>query len=110
MGTFTKQEARSLRDLASRAHRAELSAELAKLEGDFGRWRKGEIEPADLATLIHAFHDGPNRDLYKLYNSADLGLVVARAIAFGFLEPSAVPAELRSKLQSLVDYATENFR
>jgi hypothetical protein len=110
MGTFTKQEARVLRGLASRAQRAELSGELTKLESHFGRWRKGEIEPADLANLIHEFHDGPNRDLYKLYNSPDLALLVARAIAFGFLEASAVPAELRSKLQPLVDYATENLR
>src|SRR6185436_7204669 len=110
MRTFTKQETRILRELASQAHRAELSGELAKLEGHFGRWRKGEIEPADLANFVHEFHDGPNRDLYKLYNSADLALVVARAIAFELLEASAVPTELRSKLQSLVDYATENLR
>ena len=110
MATFTKQEARYLRDLRGRAYRAELGVELAKLEGQFKRWRQGELEPGDLASLIHEFHDGPNRDLYKLYNSADLGLVVARAMAFGFLDASDVPAELRSKLQPLVDYATGNLR
>jgi hypothetical protein len=110
MGAFTKQDAPLLRDLRDRAYRVELGLELAKLEGHFRRWRQGDIEPGDLASLIHEFHDGANRDLYKLYNSRDLGLAVARAIALGLLEPSDVSAELLTKLQHLIDHATENLR
>jgi hypothetical protein len=59
-----KSNRRKLRELAGVAYTRELSAELAKLEGDFGQWRSGEIDPFELSDRIHRFHDGISRDLW----------------------------------------------
>jgi hypothetical protein len=43
--SLTKGQRRAIAELAGIAHERELSAELAKLEADFERWRAGEIDP-----------------------------------------------------------------
>ena len=69
-----------LRDLVSLAYERELSTELSALEGEFGRWRGGEINAFDVSEAVHRFHQGPARELFSRYGHSDLELVVAGAI------------------------------
>lgn len=107
MAELSKRQKRVLRELLRRAYRAELGMELAKLLVEFQRWKAGEIEPGDVAHAIHEFHDGPNRELSRLYDELDLRLAVARAIALDLVDRSAVPAEVLADLEPLIDFARD---
>jgi len=76
---LTKGQKRELRRIAELAHVRELTAALTALEEEFRRWRSSEIGPHDLVEAIHAFHQGPNRELWSRYNDGHgyLGAVVA---------------------------------
>lgn len=102
---FSKTERRERRDLAGRAYEAELHAELEELFSDFQRWKNGELSPSGLSEAIHEFHQGPARELFSLYNASQEQWLVARAVAQGFLDASALSAPLREKLQSLIEFA-----
>ena len=52
----------------------------------------------DLSDKIHEFHDGRSRDLYGIYTGNDPAMIVARAIAMGFVDEKSLNDELRSKL------------
>ncbi len=52
--------------------------------------------------LIHAFHQGPARELHTRYTAAWLDVVVARAIADGLLDRQTVPAEVLDYLRPLL--------
>ena len=90
---LTKSMKKQLRTLAGLAHSRELSSELSTLEAHFAQWRAGQLDAFDLSALIHGFHDGPARDLYKQYVLGDPSWSVAAAIERGILtEAEAGPA------------------
>ena len=64
---LTKSVKKKLRSLAGLAHERELTAELSTLEAQFAHWRTGQLTAFELAELIHSFHDGVARTLYKQY-------------------------------------------
>src|SRR5206468_7199085 len=59
---------RAVRELSRMAYEEDLRRALMELAGHFDRWRRGEVDGFELADLIHRFHDGPARDLWKQYN------------------------------------------
>jgi hypothetical protein len=89
----TKAVKRALRELAARAHGEDLRRALLPVSVAFDRWKAGELGSGDLAQIIHEFHDGPARELYKLYNG-DHRWAVAYAIANDILSVEAVPVEV----------------
>jgi hypothetical protein len=100
----TKANRRKLRELAGVAYARELAGELGKLEQEFVQWRSGGIDPFELSGRIHRFHNGVCRDLFVLYRDLQPSLIVARAIALELLQEADVPAEIRSALESLVEF------
>lgn len=64
----TKAVKRALRELAARAHEEDLRRALLPVSAAFDKWKAEELGSGDLAQIIHEFHDGPARELYKLYN------------------------------------------
>jgi hypothetical protein len=104
----TKANRRKLRELAGVAYTRELSAELTKLEGDFGKWRGGQIDPFELSDRIHRFHDGISRDLYVLYRDLRPSQSVARAVGLRLLQETEVPSEILSILASLIELYTDS--
>src|SRR5262245_14102262 len=103
----SKANKRRLRSLAGMAYTRELGNELAKLEMDFGAWRRGEIDPFELSDRIHRFHDGVSRDLYVTYRDLPPGHAVARAIALHVLERAEVPSDLLAALESTIQLFAE---
>jgi hypothetical protein len=95
---LTKAQRRRLTELAALAYQRELDAELGKLEAEFRRWRSGELSPHELSDLIHAFHNGPSRELFSRYDRKFRDLAVAGAVRRGVLSEVEVGPEILSLL------------
>jgi len=100
---------KELRDLAEKAHDRELGLYLAELHSRFLHWREGEISPSELSDLIHEFHDGSARSVYKTYSNLDREQLVARAIGIGLLEASEVSDEIRERLSSSIGFYRDHY-
>lgn len=100
---FTKAERALLRTLADEAWEAELGEELEKLFEDFTKWLDHGMSALDLSDKIHEFHNGRSRDLYGIYTGSDPAMIVARAVAMGFVDEKSLKDELRSKLAEQID-------
>lgn len=102
---FTKSEKRDLRRLADEAYKAEMERELAKLEADFKNWLEGKISVFDLDDLIHAYYSGPRKELYGRYQiQSQPEVAVARGIVTGLIDVEQVPIELKTKIDSMIEY------
>ena len=99
-----KRLRRALRDAAMEAHEEELRRALLRLAAAFEKWRAGELGSGELSEHIHAFHDGPARELFKKYNYGALDLTVAHAIVSGVLDRSRLPQELLAVLERAISF------
>ncbi|MDB4951979.1 MAG: hypothetical protein JWM27_4628 [Gemmatimonadetes bacterium] len=96
-----------MRELITQAHEKALDAALRPLADDFDRWRAGEVDAFELSERIHAFHDGPARDLWNQYTSSMKELVAAHAIHTGLIDRASVPAELLAHLATALAFHEE---
>lgn len=90
--------------LAGQAYQREQEKALDSLRRDFDRWRSGEIDCWELTDLIHRFHDGKSRELYKFYEMGSSEFALARAIALGILREEEVPADVQEQLRPMIEY------
>ena len=102
-----KRLKRALREAAMAAHEEELRRALVPLEAAFQRWRAGDVGSGELAELIHEFHEGPARELFKRYNYGQLDLAVAHAIVAGILDRSRLQGELVEALGRAIAFYEE---
>ena len=103
MRDYPKAVRRKLEELAVQAYERDLNKEIAKLADRFDEWRAGQWDPWELTDLIHKFHNGPARELYKVYNSDFRDLAVASALARGILSQEEVPGEVWPYIQDEVE-------
>lgn len=99
-----KRVKRLLRAYATAAHEAELGLALRSLADAFKQWERGELDSFALEDLIHRFHQGPARELYRRYGTNQRAAQVAYAIVTGALDRAAVPAELLDHLAGLIRF------
>lgn len=92
------------KQLIGQAYRREQEKALESLRREFDRWQSGEIDCRELTDLIHRFHNGESRDLYKIYEMGDIKIALARAIALGILAEDEVPADLREPMQPMIEF------
>lgn len=104
MPETSKRIKRLVREYAAIAHDRELGQALRDLGAHFERWRSGEISPAELNDLIHRFHDGPSRDVWRKYATNRLEPALGLAVATGILRKEELPAELIRHLSALIDF------
>lgn len=95
---------RQLRELANQAHENELNRELAQLTERFDEWREGKICAGELSHLIHQYHNGPARDLYKQYNNLPVEMLVAQAVVHGILQERDVPEKVWPYIESSLEF------
>ena len=95
---------RLLRTWAAVAHERDLSQALGGLQGDFGRWTRGEISAFNLNDLVHRFHDGRSREIWKRYEASHLEPVVAAAVVEGVLLRDEPPRELLQHISRLLEF------
>lgn len=100
--------AKSLRKIAKQligqAYRREQEKALDSLRREFDRWRSGEIDCWELTELIHRFHNGESRGLYKIYEMGDIKIALARAMGVGILAEDEVPADLREPMRPMIEF------
>ena len=100
---------RSLRQLAALAHDEELRRALLPLAAAFEEWRAGRLESADLVEVIHQFHDGQAREIWKRYTyDPDTG--VAQAIASGVIDRDKVPSDVLEHLRNAIQHFAKDPR
>jgi hypothetical protein len=107
---LSKPMKRSLRKLSMEAHEEELRRGLVPLAQSFEEWRAGQVGSGELADLIHEFHNGPVRELFRRYNSGMLKFTVSSAIARGVLDRQTVPEEVLEFLAREIMYCEEDAR
>jgi hypothetical protein len=97
MAEYSKSQKKELRKLATLVYDRALSIELEKLEEEFRRWREGVIPPGVLASLIHEFHQKPDRYVYKSYvaqSARDMDRVCLFGLIADLLRREEVSEEL----------------
>ncbi len=67
-----------LNTLADLAFEREWVRELTPLAARFDDWQAGQITAGELNDLIHPYHNGPSRDLFKFYSYGESHFAVAR--------------------------------
>jgi hypothetical protein len=104
MHQYPKHIKRLIREYAAQAYEIELGRALGELEQQFTLWRSGQISAGELSDCIHAFHQGPSRELWGRYNADIDDMLVAHAIVTGLLPRETVPAELLEALQRSMNF------
>ena len=95
---FTKSEWTQLKLLMDRAYERELEEALGEVMNGVDAVRAGRIDVFDLSDLIHQFHNGAARDLWKFYNGLKPPMLVASALKRGYLRADEVSPALQDKL------------
>jgi len=103
MRRYTKAQQKKLRELAGITNERELDQEMEKLYQHFETWRSGKIDCFELSELIHKFHQGASREIWKTYAHSDTGTTVSRALVFGFLKKEEISEELLAVLEPRID-------
>lgn len=104
MDQIPKHIKRAVRELAGRAYEVELGRALTDLQGQFGRWERGEISAFDLSDQIHQFHQGPARKLYVQYTEGYANLAVAHAIETGILDRTKIASDVLEHLAGALSF------
>jgi len=99
----TKAVKRALRELAAVAHEEEMRRALLPVAAAFEQWHAGQLESGELADLIHRFHDGPARELYKRFTFQP-DFAVAHSIAAGVIERDKVPPEVIEHCRCAIEF------
>jgi hypothetical protein len=103
MKKYSKSIQKQLRKLVGEAHKQQLDTALSALHKEFERWEKNEINCFELNNLIHEFHDGISRDLYKQYimaaNSSH-GYLVKLALENNILNPEDISEDVYQAIKS----------
>ena len=99
-----KRIKRLVRDWAGIAHDRELRKALLDLRGQFDRWQRGEINAVELNDLIHRFHDGDSRTIWKKYATNHLEPALAYAVATGILRRDELPPDLLQHIAGLIEF------
>jgi len=110
-GEIPKPVRQQMNALIGAAHERALAKALQQLDSHFDRWRRGEIDPFELAELIHKFHDGPARDVYKRFSDRRNSLLVALtaySVANGLVDETAVPPEVHPYIQRALQFYRED--
>ena len=95
---------RLVRQWSATAHDRELGQALLDLRAQFDRWQRGEMTAADLTDLIHQFHQGASREIWKKYATNHLEPAIGYAVASGILRREELPSELLQHVASLIDF------
>jgi hypothetical protein len=100
-----------VKDWAAIAHERDLRKALTELRGEVDRWDRGEIDSHELNQLVHRFHDGVSREIWKRYATSHLEPAVASAVVAGVLKKKELPDELLRHIAGLIEsYDTISLR
>ena len=67
-----------------------------------------KISCFELSDLIHKFHQGPSREIWKTYTYLDPDMAVSRAIALGILKKEEIPENLLDALNLKIEFFADD--
>jgi len=102
-----KTRRKALRELSGIAHERELTKALSELEEKFQKWRGGSISSFQLNDIIHEFHNGTHRNIWKRYSYLKPDMIVPTAIASGILKEEEVPPEILEDMKQSIQFFRE---
>lgn len=103
MVELSKAARKAIRDAAGLAYQRELCAALEDLGSQFAKWESGEINAFELSDLIHEFHQGISRELFKRYDGTSVpDFAVAGAVLRGSIKESEIPEAGREHVMKIV--------
>jgi hypothetical protein len=108
MYKYTKAQKKKLRELAGIANEREIDQEMEMLYQHFENWRNEKISCFELNDLIHKFHQGPSREIWKMYTYSDPDTAVSRAVALGLLKKEEIPGNLLDILDSRIGFFADS--
>ncbi len=103
MRKYTKSQRKKLRELAGIANERELDQEMERLYQHFENWRSGNISCFELSDLIHKFHQGASREIWKMYAYSDPDTTVSRAVVLSLLKKEEPTEEILRILEPRID-------
>ena len=86
-----KQEKQGLKDLAAKAHEAELNHVYLELTDYFADWQEGKIGSLELSAHINRIQQGPVREISNMHLGLTQEMRIARAVAQKFLTLEELP-------------------
>lgn len=104
MQDYPKRIKKQLRELSGKAYQRDLDAALLDLYKQFEAWQQSKIDCWDLNDVIHKFHDGISRDLYKSYvmlGNSHNGFLVADALGRKILRREEVTDEVYQLIEPI---------
>jgi len=104
MQETSKRIKRLVREWAEIAHDRDLSKALSELRAHFDRWERGEITTFELNDLVHRFHQGTSREIWRRYETSHLEPAIASAVVAGVLRKEELPAELLQHIAGLIEF------
>lgn len=104
MQEIPKRIKRMVREWAGVAHERDLRDALKELRRQFDRWDRGEVDSFELNQLVHRYHDGASREIWKRYSTSHLEPAVASAIVAGVLRRDELPEELVKHVTGWIDF------
>lgn len=99
-----KKIRKALRELADDAHERELTQALSDLEAKFQAWRKGEFSCFELSDLVHKFHDGTSRNIWKRYAYLKPDISVPAAVGRGILKEDEIPPGMLEEMKASIEF------
>ena len=99
---FSKKQRHHLRELAAECHEFELEDALEELYEQFQKWGGKGLNVFELNDIVHEFHNGISRELYKRYVMMDPDFSVAYALNNNVLNESAVDKEVLKLLGNML--------
>ncbi|MCW9095575.1 MAG: hypothetical protein OQJ74_07020 [Ignavibacteriaceae bacterium] len=108
MHKYTKSQKKKLRELAGIANERELDQEMEMLYQHFENWRNEKISCFELSDLIHKFHQGASREIWKMYAYSDPDTTVSRAVALSLLKKEEIPENLLDILDLKIEFFTDS--
>lgn len=103
LGSYPKSIRAQFRALIALAHERDQAAALEALAQHFDAWRAGRLDPFELNQLIHEYHHGPSREIWKRYDDPDPEACLAHAIVRGVIRGDEVSPELMGIVGQLVE-------
>lgn len=107
LGAYPKTVRAQFRELIGLAHERDLAAALEPLALKFEAWRQGALDPFELNQLVHEYHHGPSREIWKRYDDLDPEVTLAQAIVRGLIQEAEVPPAVLGIVAQLVEHFRE---
>ena len=103
MEKYPKPIKKNLKELADVAYKRELENYTEKLAKHFDSWRTKKIDCFQLKEIIHAFHNGIFRELWKKYDLPCEDILVSMAVAKNIIKKEEINSATFEYIKGMVD-------